>query len=216
MWYIKKLESYAASLLSYRPISYCTVTNAFLDSWKLRLHLANTKTGKTQLLDSEKVGCEVFKRVIENVKPYGVANGGEFSTMLESSYVFMSIDSFSLMLLDYVDSVKVIKQNRGDECYDLLAGCRPYANIDKHSTLFTAYEDGQSFFCTLLHIMCYRPQNWVGDTFIFSGQNWGRADDSGALYGYQVIFNDVRLAQRCVTKAVVSGVNPIQVMMDSK
>ena len=198
MWYIDTVGYVRAG--EYKPGEYVHVPYIYHDShmrqtFRMQLHLTESETGESAKIMHQ--GWKTFLKELESYNPYGWCPGG----YEPGDAMFREIDKVSLDFLGYVDSVEPVET----PSQDLLKSTRYLMDGFSFWDSMRSIVDCSSSFAqhayTLFQTMCFlKDDGWVGDKFYLKSR-------SGKLSCVE--FSDLAKARSMLSKAAVTGYNPI-------
>lgn len=209
MWVVKKV-GFVTSSGQIHDTTFQFMSSHVLHGVNTTVHLSNTETGDFEVLYS-KTPLTYLDR-LKHLNPYGFVDKNAGHDAIIEDNVLVVVDDLSLQFLKYVSCVKEMRVYRAFHEHEFVSCLKgSFTALDAEFTLFDCNTVVRCA-CTLFHAMCYCPNGWLGDDFwLYSHQKLdcdGLAMDYVDI-AYKVEFSDVVAAKRLLTKAVVSGINPV-------
>lgn len=212
MWVIKKVGVQTSN----RGVAYDTficMTAHALKNYTLIVHLSNTETGDYEVLYS--TDWKAFLAKLIEYNPYGFinSNGTEIRMPVREN-ILVALDDLSLQFLEYVVKVEEVQFTQDDPMSRWATNLRgTFIACDKSRTILEC-EHVNRCVCTLFHAVCHSLQGWNGDDFyLYSRRTLADPNNFNSLDAvevvYKITFCDVVRARRLLSKAAVSGINPV-------
>lgn len=211
MWVVDKIGFITAS----GEVKYDTfffMSEYGLRNFNLAIHLRDTDTGMYKVLYNKKDPRQ-FMQELKDLAPYGFVNRNHDLDQIALDNYFVAVDDLSLQFLDYVESIERVniapKDSRREFAEKRLKS--EFVSVDESTSIFVVGSEERCA-CTLFHAICFAPDGWIGDEFyLYSSRSldWGLLGLDWMEVCYKLKFVDVAAARRLITKAIVSGINPV-------
>ena len=189
-------------------VPYYIASEYGLNSFYTSIWLENTKTGEEIIVDNGQDGSDLVD-IVKKYSPYGYVPMHENARDMKIGHSIVCVDDLSLQFLEYVDSVSSQFSPETPALRAFTSSLKgSFYHIDVNRTLFKC-NIASTCLCTLFEAMLFCPDGWFGDEFfLYTRRVVGWSFRQSDLV-YRVKFNNVKKAKRLITKALVSGMNPI-------
>lgn len=202
MWYISKIEVLSSGgVILDRPSFVCRPGSHYPANG-FRLTVTNNETGESFNTNFDMCQTDVHN-MLNPLSVYGYVPWFQKS-------MYVVLDSLSLKFLEYVDSVVMLNSMTHEESMHVSCLRNWVKPWDSLCTLLNINGSGEGF--PIFQVICFLGDSgWMGDRYLMRS-----AGLNHKTVACCVNFSDIDRARAFIVKALLSGYNPMQDILDKR
>lgn len=202
MWYISKVERVFGDRSMLKPSILCRYSDgATMD---IRVTMINSETNENWVSSPGMPYVSLLERM-RSIKPYGFC-------YFHPDMMFVSVDEPSLAFSSCIEETILLRSPKPSGVVSIISSFKSWCTVWNIAEPLVEINGSQGeFVFPLFQVMCYLGgAHWIDDKFYM------RPAVQSMYYGFCVKFRDIERVNLFLTKALVTGYNPVKSWMEQR